>query len=121
MLTIGSTVLGVSDVRRAYAFWTGALGYVPRDPGPLDDDWVVLVPPDGAAGAHLSLMESGTPPQDAPRTHLDLYATDQQAEVTRLLDLGAEEVMGWKYPPDADFVVLADPDGNRFCVVQTPR
>src|SRR5437870_1878687 len=112
-LTIGSTVLGVSDVRRAQAFWSRALGYVPRDPDPQDDDWVVLVPSDGAPGPRLSLMESKTPPQDAPRTHLDLYATDQQAEITRLLALGAEEVLGWKYPPDADFVVLADPDGNR--------
>lgn len=40
-----------------------------------------------------------------------------QAEVTRLLALGATR-MDWDYPPDADYVVLQDPDGNPFCVVQ---
>ena len=35
----------------------------------------------------------------------------------RLVDLGASRVE-WRYPASADYVVLADPDGNRFCVVQ---
>ena len=39
------------------------------------------------------------------------------AEVTRLLTLGATRVP-WRYEPDADYIVLADPDGNRFCVIQ---
>lgn len=52
----------------------------------------------------------------ARRHHLDLYAEDQGAEVTRLLGLGAAWV-DWHYEPDADYVVLADPDGNRFCVI----
>jgi len=37
--------------------------------------------------------------------------------VERLLGLGAEEVHWDKRPPDADYVILADPEGNRFCVV----
>ena len=45
------------------------------------------------------------------------YATDWKAEVERLLGLGARHV-DWHYPDDADYVVLADPDGNRFCVVR---
>ncbi len=49
--------------------------------------------------------------------HLDLYASDQEAEVERLLGLGAERVEWDLYPSDPDFVVLADPDGNRFCVI----
>ena len=52
-----------------------------------------------------------------PRLHLDLYADDQAAEVQRLLALGAEEVHWDKRPPNADYVILADPEGNRFCVV----
>ncbi|MGM9321391.1 VOC family protein [Deinococcus aquaticus] len=48
--------------------------------------------------------------------HLDLYAQGQVAEVKRLLALGATRTE-WRYPPDADFVVLADPDRNRFCVI----
>ena len=114
-LTIGSTVLGVADVARAQDFWTAALGYVPRDEP--DGTWQVLIPPDGA-GAQLALMLSETPTQAQPRVHLDLYATDQAAEVRRLVGLGATEVADWAgYSEDSDFVVLEDPDGNRFCVV----
>jgi catechol 2,3-dioxygenase-like lactoylglutathione lyase family enzyme len=114
-LTIGSTVLGVADVARARDFWTAALGYVPRDEP--DGTWQVLIPPDGH-GAQLALMLSDTPAQDRPRVHLDLYAADQAAEVRRLVSLGATEVADWAgYSEDSDFVVLEDPDGNRFCVV----
>src|SRR5580700_733160 len=94
-LTIGSTVLGVADVARARGFWTAALGYLPRDAEPgdaaPDNTWTVLVPADGA-GAQLSLMLSDTPPQDRPRVHLDLYAADQAAEISRLTGLGARVV-----------------------------
>ena len=56
MLKIGSVVLGVSDVRRATAFWMEALGYVPRDEP--EDDWVVLVPAQGT-GPQLALGLNG--------------------------------------------------------------
>ncbi|MGC5568683.1 VOC family protein [Streptomyces sp. FR-108] len=121
MVKIGSVVLGVSDVRRAAAFWTRALGYEPREAA--EDDWVVLVPVDGT-GVQLSLGLSVTPVQEYPRVHLDLYAGDaaeQAAEVERLVSLGARRVDWDLYPEDPDFVVLADPDGNRFCVIDTGR
>ncbi|MET8575789.1 VOC family protein [Streptomyces sp. NPDC005012] len=122
MLKIGSLVLGVDDLRRALAFWTEALGYVPREEP--DDDWAVLVPADGAPGPQLALMSSGTPVQPHPRIHLDLYAgdaEDQAAEVERLVALGARRADWDRYPQDPDFVVLEDPDGNRFCVIDTSR
>src|SRR5215212_9123822 len=53
------------------------------------------------------------------RVHLDLYTTDQEGEVQRLIGLGASRYPQ-EYRPDADFIVLEDPDGNRFCVVQVP-
>ncbi len=116
-LTIGSTVLGAGDMARAREFWTAALGYVLRDDP--DDTFAVLIPPDGA-GARLSLMLSETPAQDHPRVHLDLYAADQAAEVRRLVGLGAREVGAWDgYTEHSDFVVLEDPEGNRFCVIDT--
>ncbi|MFI7007819.1 VOC family protein [Streptomyces sp. NPDC050145] len=119
MLRVGSVVLGVSDVPRAAAFWTEALGYVPRDA--VEDDWVVLVPADGP-GVQLALGLSESPVQEHPRVHLDLYAgnaAEQAAEVERLVALGARHVDWDLYPDDPDFVVLADPDGNRFCVIDT--
>ncbi|WP_435128494.1 VOC family protein [Actinacidiphila sp. bgisy144] len=121
MLRVGSVVLGAADVARAQAFWTRALGYVPREAP--EDDWVVLVPADGT-GPQVALQRSATEVQDHPRVHLDLYAddaADQAAEVERLLALGARRVEWDSYPDDADFVVLADPEGNRFCVIDTAR
>ncbi len=120
MLRIGTVVLGVKDVRRAVDFWMQALNYVPRD-GIVEDDWAVLVPAD-RHGAHLALGLSETPVQEHPRVHLDLYAgdaADRDTEVDRLLSLGAERVEWDLYPDAPDFVVLADPDGNRFCVIDT--
>ncbi|KAA6224495.1 VOC family protein [Streptomyces albofaciens JCM 4342] len=121
MLKIGSVVLGASDVRRAAAFWADALGYVPRED--IEDDWVVLVPAEGP-GVQLAVGLSGTPVQEHPRVHLDLYAEDaagQAAEVERLVSLGARRVDWDLYPDDPDFVVLADTEGNRFCVIDTSR
>jgi len=43
------------------------------------------------------------------------------AEVERLRALGATEVHWDKRPPDADYVILADPEGNRFCVIDLTR
>ena len=54
--------------------------------------------------------------------HPDLYAgdaADQAAEVERLIALGAERVAWAGYAADSDFVVLADTEGNRFCVIDT--
>ena len=48
-------------------------------------------------------------------------ANKQDAEVQRLLALGATRVEWSKRPADADYVILADPEGNRFCVVDTVR
>ena len=122
MLRIGTTVIGVDDVGRAYRFWQAALGYRPRHAEPAPEvDWVILDPPDGT-GASIALGLSDTPAQSRPRLHLDLYAgdaADQAQEVERLVALGAQRVAWSDYPPDADFVVLADTEGNRFCVIDT--
>jgi catechol 2,3-dioxygenase-like lactoylglutathione lyase family enzyme len=119
VLRIGSIVLRVDDLRRQTEFWQAALGYVRRDDGE-SDDFVLLGPPDGV-GPHLSLDQVRSPLQIPPRLHLDLYTDSQANEVERLIALGATEIHWDKRPPDADYVILADPEGNRFCVVDTAR
>lgn len=114
MLRIGSIVWGVRDVPRAIRFWTQALNYRPREKP--SDDWAVLIPSEGP-GPQMSIKLVSSEAGTHRRHHLDLYATDQATEVRRLLQLGATRV-DWKYEPHADYIVLADPDGNRFCVVQ---
>jgi predicted enzyme related to lactoylglutathione lyase len=118
MLTIGTTVLGVGDVVRATAFWTAALEYAARDGG---DEIQVILDPRKGDGARLALMRSESPVQIHPRIHLDLWANDPDAEVQRLLELGAERVDWDLYPDDVDFTVLADPEGNRFCVLDASQ
>jgi catechol 2,3-dioxygenase-like lactoylglutathione lyase family enzyme len=114
MIRVGSIVLRVDDLERQTAFWAAALGYVPREEN--DDDFVLLRPRDGV-GPNLSLDRHHSTVHIPPRIHLDLYAEDQPAEVRRLIGLGATEVQWDKRPADADYVILADPEGNRFCVV----
>ncbi len=118
MLRIGSIVLRVDDLQRQAAFWEEALGYE-RRPGD-SHDFVLLRPKDGV-GPNLSLDQVRSSLEIPPRLHLDLYTEDQPGEVRRLIGLGATEVHWDKRPPDADYVILADPEGNRFCVVDITR
>ena len=114
MLRIGSIVWGVRDVPRAIAFWCAALNYKPlREPSP---DWAILVPAEGR-GQQMAITVVSSDAATHQRHHLDLDASDRKAEVERLLSLGARRV-DWRYPEGADYVVLADPDGNTFCVVE---
>lgn len=114
MLRVGSIVLRVDDLSREAEFWEAALGYVRRQGD--SDDFVLLHPMDGT-GPNLSLDAVRSDLQIPPRIHLDLYADDQRAEVERLKALGATEVHWDKRPADADYVIMADPEGNRFCVI----
>jgi catechol 2,3-dioxygenase-like lactoylglutathione lyase family enzyme len=110
---VGSVVIDCNDFAAMYAFWTAALGYVPRDPP--DDGWAVLRDP---AGGHVnvSLQKVPEPRMGKNRVHLDLYTDNPAGEVERLLLLGAV-----RYPrtpePGEDFVALLDPEGNVFDVI----
>ena len=116
MIRIGSIVLRVDDLQRQSEFWTAALNYVPREGD--SGDFALLRPRNGA-GPNLSLDRVHSTVQVPPRIHLDLYAEDQAHEVDRLKTLGATEVHWSKRPADADYVILADPEGNRFCVIRS--
>jgi Glyoxalase-like domain len=115
MIRVGSIVLRVDDLHRQTEFWTAALDYVPRIER---HDFVLLASRDGT-GPNVSLDRVPSSVQVPPRIHLDLYTDDQAGEVQRLIGLGATEVHWDRRPPDADYVILADPEGNRFCVVDT--
>jgi hypothetical protein len=114
-MKIGKIVIRCYEFDKMLAFWQEALHYVPREPARRG--WVVLRHPTGN-GPNISLDQyperrSGK----RSRLHLDLYTDDQAREVERLIALGARRYP-WRYRPGADFVVLEDPDGNLFCVVQ---
>lgn len=114
-LHVGTVVVNVQDMRRAVEFWSAALGYRPRE-STWDPDFMMLEHPDGK-GLHVSLQRADRPPVEPVRLHLDLYTSDQESQVRRLVGLGATRVEDWPYPEEPDFVVLRDTEGNEFCVI----
>lgn len=110
---IGSVVIDVKDFPRIMTFWREALGYRPGRPLDPGDPFAILKDPMGK-GVNVSI--DGMEPY-RNRLHLDLYTDDPDGEVERLLGLGATVFRARE--PDEDFVVLADPEGNLFCVVDT--
>jgi predicted enzyme related to lactoylglutathione lyase len=109
-IRLGSTVINCADMDLMTGFWSQAL-YLAPSSSAAGDDFRVL------RGDHgrLSLQLSRTPVTARDQMHLDLYTDDQGAEVERLTGLGATFVRH-NSDPDDDYVVMADPEGNEFCV-----
>jgi catechol 2,3-dioxygenase-like lactoylglutathione lyase family enzyme len=114
-LYVGSTVINTSDVEKGVAFWSAALGYIV---GHWPDHTFAVLCDPNRRWSNISLQLTEEPKHGRNRLHLDLFTEDQAGEVARLEGLGATRPQ-WEYPPDADFVVLCDPDGNEFCIIQT--
>jgi predicted enzyme related to lactoylglutathione lyase len=113
-----AVVLDCAELERSAAFWCGALGYVADPPSP--GRYRRLLPGDGN-GVELLLQRVPEPKAYKNRMHLDLRVPDLDAEVARLVSLGARRITespiaedGWAWH------VLADPDGNEFCVLRPP-
>ncbi len=113
-LYVGSTVINTTDMERGIAFWAAALGYVVRDGDPT---FAVLTAPE-RHWSNVSLQRTYEPKRGLNRLHLDLYADNREAEVARLEGFGSTRVP-WEYEEGHDHIVMADPDGNEFCVVQS--
>lgn len=107
--------MSVLDLELMLGFWSAVLDYEPRYPP--DEDWVLLGPRDGQPGPNIGMDVRVSSVSEPPRLHLDLYTDDQLGEVERLLALGATRFPERNRPDDADYVILCDPEGNRFCVI----
>ena len=116
---IGSIVMRCHEYDRMFEFWQAALQYEVEHMDP-NGGFVILRDPAGR-GPNVSIDQAPTR-RTGKRSwlHLDLYTANQKAEVERLVELGAARYP-WRYGPGADYVVLEDPDGNLFCVVQLPE
>ena len=110
--TLANITVDCDDVARTAGFWSAALDReIGGDPSPY---FASLVP--AAPGEPTWLFLKVPEPKTAKnRFHVDLTAPDRDAEVARLVELGATRVrevseygMSW--------VVMADPEGNEFCV-----
>ncbi|MGZ4797911.1 MAG: VOC family protein [Acidimicrobiia bacterium] len=112
---LASIVLDVNDTERMAEFWQAATGWTIAHRG---DDGVSLHRP-GDRPPDLDLVRVPEPKALKARAHLDVHPPpdgDQAAEVRRLEDLGAVPADVGQ-GPDVTWVVLADPEGNEFCVL----
>jgi catechol 2,3-dioxygenase-like lactoylglutathione lyase family enzyme len=117
---ITELILDCADPPRLAAFWCDVLGYVETD---RVEGSIEISPPDAdRSGLQPRLVFSLTedPKRDKLRLHIDVNATDrdQDAELARLLALGATPADVGQ-TGDESWHVLADPEGNEFCLLRT--
>ncbi len=116
-LRIAQLAIAATNPTALADFWCQVLGWAVLE----EDEGVVSIgPSDGGPGIDLLPVPEAKTVQN--RLHLDLRADNstQDAEVARLLGLGARRVdIG--QGPDVSWVVLGDPEGNEFCVLSRSR
>ena len=110
------------DPRGLAQFWAEVLDWkIAEDEDEVEDNWIELVNPDGSSP---TLLFARVPEDKAVknRLHIDVNPRDrdQDEEVERLLALGATRTDVGQ-GPDVSWVVLADPEGNEFCVLRTRK
>ncbi|KUI30764.1 VOC family protein [Mycobacterium sp. GA-2829] len=103
--------IDAADPRVLGEWWAEVLGYPPE----VDDDGDVILRPPAGTGPKLTFLAVPDDKVVKNRLHIDLTPDDQQAEVERLIKMGARRVdIG---QGDSSWIVLADPEGNEFCVL----
>ncbi len=116
---ISELVLDCRDPEALARFWCEVLDFVVLDEE--DDGSLEIGPREGFGGAQptIILSRSDAPAQGKSRLHIDVSATDrdQDAELERLLGLGARPTDVGQ-TSDAHWHVLADPEGNVFCLLK---
>jgi len=106
-------VIDSADPKALGRWWAEALGWVVV--GEKDDELEIRPAPDRLPGLLFGVVPEAKAGKN--RLHLDLRPVDQQAEVDRLLALGARPADVGQ--GDVSWVVLADPEGNEFCVLRS--
>ena len=105
-----------ADAKAQAAFWAAVTGgtALEEDATPGHVEWVVM--PASSSMTRLYFTTVPEPKMAKNRVHLDLLPPDddQQAEVARLTGLGARVLGG--QPPGAGWIIMADPEGNEFCL-----
>jgi hypothetical protein len=119
-LRIETLTVDAEDPVSQGRFWSEALGWEWRE----DEDGDVWVEPgdghpDRGVTPPLLFLEVPEIKAVKNRLHLDLTPDDQSTEVQRLRELGATPVSVGQ-AEDEEWVVLADPEGNEFCVLGSP-
>ena len=109
--------LKAHDPERLARFWAGVLGWAPADDPAIGATALV---PDDDTGFRLRFLPSRATKVGQNRMHFDLTSAsleDQQETVARALSLGGRHTDVGQLPVE-EHVVLADPEGNEFCVIE---
>jgi hypothetical protein len=111
---IATIVIDALDPRHIADFWIAVLGWTVLEEG----DGIVTIGPADAAWPTIDVVPVPERKTVKNRLHLDLRADGSTAaeEVDRLIALGARRADVGQ-DPDSTWVVLADPEGNEFCIL----
>ena len=115
---VAAIVVHCADPVPLSRFWSDASGWLPLSSG---DRWASLRLP-RSTGPHLEFLYRAAPKQVKNRIHFNLSPTDRtrDAEVERLLALGATVLADRRNADGTGWVVMADLQGNEFCVERSP-
>lgn len=110
-------VIDAADVDALRSFWVAAIGY--EEFGRFEQ-YRSAMPPAGATGPKLIFQQVDEPrPSGKNRLHLDIVVGDEvDAEAARLAALGARRLTDVVAEAGTEWIVMADPEGNEFCLVR---
>ncbi|TSD65663.1 VOC family protein [Aeromicrobium piscarium] len=120
---VSHTSVDCADAYTLAIFWQRVLGYteLPDEPLRPDDDECLIVDPE--TGHQILFIEVPEPKSVKNRIHFDLRPREgtRDAELERLLEIGATQVADHRgqYGPGTGWVILADPEGNEFCILRS--
>ena len=119
---ISHTTIDSTDAYAQSLFWEKVLGFAqdPEDPNEPGHEECMIFSPDGRT--RVLFIEVPEKKQVKNRMHFDLVPAEgtRDEEAARLVDLGATQVDDLRRPDGTGWVVLADPEGNEFCILRSP-
>ncbi|GAA2586282.1 VOC family protein [Winogradskya consettensis] len=118
---ISHTTVDSTNAYEQSVFWRQVLGYNedPADPNLPGHEECMIFSPDGTH--RVLFIEVPEKKQIKNRIHFDLRPVegDRDTELARLLEIGATELSDLRKPDGKGWVVLADPEGNEFCILRS--
>ncbi len=118
---VSHTTFDCRDAFELSTWWKQVLGYIdlPDDPNGVGDEECMILHP--TSGHRLLFIEVDELRSSDGRIHLDLAPSDRRRddEIDRVIALGATKVADRRNPDRTGWMVLADPDGNHFCILRS--
>lgn len=124
MLSLQCITVDAQDPLALAQFWAEALGWKIGEDVNESEVWIEreLGDPQNTGFPDILFLKNSAPKNGKNRLHLDLRPDNQAAEVVRLEKLGARQIdIGQSAEPTCTWVVMADPEGNEFCVLSARK